>query len=285
MASDVSVFNSIDLSLHGFKGVKLMQVFFAKWCRLFVVFFISVFFISCATTTTRVSEDAMQAISSVDVYIGHPQQPLVYQRAVKGAKTGAVIAGMMGILVAEVISMGVNSRWEASGQKVAQDLSDYDHIAALEYEIRSYFDSAGVGYRIHRSPALNDVFARPEKIEEILEASTADAVVVLSYNYQLQQGFNLQLSGLSEVYAVSEEAQRFADERKVIVNRMLDHIELLEKDSLEGETPEQLAEAIIDSDSAIIRQSLSNAGKQAAASVATLLGIESLGGGEKYSMR
>ena len=263
-----------------------MHEFWVKGYRLFIVFFITVIFISCATTTPRVSDDAMQAIKSVEIYIGHPQQPLVYQRAVKGAKTGAVIAGMVGILVAEVVSVGVNTRWEEPGRKVVQKLSDYDHMAALENEIRPYFDKAGVSYTIHRSEALSDIFTRHEKIEDIIENSTADAIVVLAYDYRLQQGFDVHLSGVSEVYAVSENAQRFADERHVIVNRLLDHVELLEKDQMEEETPEQLAEAIIASDAVVIRQGLAKASKKAAASVASLLGMDTtVSRGEKYSMR
>lgn len=262
-----------------------MHEFLVKGYRLFIVFLITVIFISCATTTARVSDDAMQAIKSVEIYIGHPQQPLVYQRAVKGAKTGAVIAGMVGILVAEVVSVGVNTRWEEPGNKVVQNLSDFDHVAALENEIKTYFDRAGVSYSIHRSEALNDIFTRYEKIEDIIENSTADAIVVLSYDYRLQQGFDVHLSGVSEVYAVSENAQRYADERNVIVNRLLDHVELLGKGKVEGETPEQLANAIIASDAAVIRHGLTKASKKAAESVATLLGMDSLVSGEKYSMR
>jgi|GEM_PF-4461698 len=264
-----------------------MHDFFSKGYRLAFMFFFTVAFISCATTTQRVSEDAMQAIKTVEIYIGHPQQPLVYQRAVKGARTGAVIAGMVGILIAEAVSMGVNTQWEGPGNKVVQSLSDFDHMALLENDLKQTFDKAGIGVTIHRSKALSDIFTRPEKIEEILEDSTADAVVVLSYDYRLRQGFDVQLLGASEVYAVSEQALRFADERKLIVNRLLDNVELVEKEQFDAKTPDQLANAIIASDAEVIREGLTNSSKKVAASVASLLGVNMpvSSVGEKYTMR
>lgn len=263
----------------------MVRDFFVRGGLLLTMSIAVIVFTSCATTTPRIPGDAMKAIRSVEIHIGHPQRPLVYQRAVKGAKTGAVVAGMVGILVAEMVSLGVNTQWEGPGNEITQKLDGYDHMAALEKELAVYFDRAGVEYTIHRSEALSDIFARPEKIEEILETSTADAVIMLAYDYRLEQGFDVHLLGVSEVYAVSEKARRFADDRKVIVNRLLDHVEPLENDTFRGKTPEQLADAIIASDGIVIRQNLGKASKKAAASVASLLGIDHLAPGEQYTMR
>jgi len=241
-------------------------------CRTSIILFIAVTFISCASISPSIPSNALQAVKRVDIYVGHPRVPLVYQRQVKGAKAGAMLGGLVGILVAETISRSTNTKWEESGKRIAAHLEHLDHINLLEQDLNKGLARSGVEYNIHRVDELHDLFQRDEIIENILQFSEADIVVVLSYDYLLQQGFDLHVSGHSEIYAVSDYMRRFADSNNRIVYRLIDDTFLLDKHVPGAGTPESIASILMDAETTSLNQQLELASQHVSTEVIAMMG-------------
>jgi len=246
-------------------------------CRLSIVLFISITFISCVSVTPSIPANAMESAQTVDIYIGHPQHPLVYQRQAKGAKTGALIAGVLGILVAETISRSTHKKWEEPGRRIAAHLKGLDHAAQLEELLRQNLDQTEIKYNIYRVDELHDIFQRNEVIKNILESTKADIVIALSYDYSLQQGFDLHISGHSEAYAASDLTEQFADTKQRIVYRLLDDMVFMEDGHFTAVSPDEMADVIIEADARVVSEQLDNATQRVAAEVISLLGHSAAG--------